>query len=187
VRDHKLLKANGVLAILKFSQPSYQSNGIAGAAGVFIRQVVLIVGGLLSGSAQKEYRHLQNSIQNFPKPADFRVKTLSFHLFHRDTMSTSYRVDEKTKIQEPEKGMRKKSRRVNESRRSTYDGIVEIRRRSRTREGNEEEENQTIRAPEKGIQTKAQMNLRRECGRTAIDDGSSAPVGNDNSNMESAK
>eukprot|EP00532_Pseudo-nitzschia_australis_P016664 CAMPEP_0168264564 /NCGR_PEP_ID=MMETSP0141_2-20121125/11218_1 /TAXON_ID=44445 /ORGANISM="Pseudo-nitzschia australis, Strain 10249 10 AB" /LENGTH=102 /DNA_ID=CAMNT_0008203865 /DNA_START=1152 /DNA_END=1460 /DNA_ORIENTATION=+ len=102
-------------------------------------------------------------------------------------MSTSYRVDEKTKIQEPEKGMRKKSRRVNESRRSTYDGIVEIRRRSRTREGNEEEENQTIRAPEKGIQTKAQMNLRRECGRTAIDDGSSAPVGNDNSNMESAK
>jgi len=75
---HKLLKPNGVLAILEFSQPSYQSNGIAGAAaGAFIRWVVPIVGGLLSGGARKEYMHLQNSIRNFPEPADFRHRLQS--------------------------------------------------------------------------------------------------------------
>jgi demethylmenaquinone methyltransferase/2-methoxy-6-polyprenyl-1,4-benzoquinol methylase len=71
---HKLLKPNkGVLAILEFSDPTYERDGILGAAaGVFIRNVVPVVGGLLSGGARKEYLHLQNSIKEFPAPDDFK-------------------------------------------------------------------------------------------------------------------
>lgn len=69
---HKLLKPNGVLAILEFSKPT-QKHGIFGAAaGVFIQHVVPFVGGLLSGGAKKEYRHLQNSIAEFPSPEIFK-------------------------------------------------------------------------------------------------------------------
>lgn len=69
---HKLLKPNGILAILEFSEPSYERHGILGAAaGVFIDRVVPVVGSLLSG-ATEEYIHLQNSIKEFPSPEDFR-------------------------------------------------------------------------------------------------------------------
>jgi len=70
---HKLLKPMGVLAILEFSQPSYESDGIMGAAaGIFIKHVVPFVGGILSGGARQEYLHLQNSINEFPSPEEFR-------------------------------------------------------------------------------------------------------------------
>ncbi|VEU33808.1 unnamed protein product [Pseudo-nitzschia multistriata] len=70
---HRLLKPDGVLAILEFSQPTYQKDGVMGvAAGLFIQHVVPLVGGLLSGGARKEYVHLQNSIRNFPGPEEFR-------------------------------------------------------------------------------------------------------------------
>jgi demethylmenaquinone methyltransferase/2-methoxy-6-polyprenyl-1,4-benzoquinol methylase len=70
---HKLLKPNGVLAILEFSDPSYESDGILGAgAGIFIKHVVPFVGGWLSGGARQEYKHLQNSIQEFPAPKAFQ-------------------------------------------------------------------------------------------------------------------
>ena len=70
---HKLLKHNGVLAILEFSNPTYETDGILGAAaGIFIEHVVPFVGGLLSGGAKQEYRHLQNSIREFPAPGEFR-------------------------------------------------------------------------------------------------------------------
>lgn len=70
---HKLLKPNGVLAILEFSRPSYETDGILGAAaGFFIQHIVPFVGGLLSGGAKQEYLHLQNSIQEFPSPPEFR-------------------------------------------------------------------------------------------------------------------
>ena len=69
---YKLIKPNGVLAILEFSQPSYDSNGILGAAaGVFIQHVVPFIGGILSGGARQEYIHLQNSIKEFPSPEQF--------------------------------------------------------------------------------------------------------------------
>lgn len=70
---HKLLKPNGVLAILEFSEPTYEDHGIMGAAaGVFIKHVVPFVGGLLSGGARQEYKHLQNSIKEFPSPQEFK-------------------------------------------------------------------------------------------------------------------
>ncbi|OEU14393.1 S-adenosyl-L-methionine-dependent methyltransferase, partial [Fragilariopsis cylindrus CCMP1102] len=70
---YKLIKPNGVLAILEFSQPSYDSNGILGAAaGVFIEHVVPFIGGILSGGARQEYIHLQNSIKEFPSPEQFK-------------------------------------------------------------------------------------------------------------------
>ena len=72
---HKLLKPDtGILAILEFSDPSYETDGILGAAaGVFIRNVVPVIGSLLSGGAREEYRHLQNSIKEFPSPNEFRT------------------------------------------------------------------------------------------------------------------
>jgi len=70
---YKLLKPKtGVIAILEFSQPTYQSNGVLGAAaGIFIQYVVPFVGGIMSGGARKEYIHLQNSIKEFPSPNTF--------------------------------------------------------------------------------------------------------------------
>ena len=83
---HKVLKPNGVLAILEFSQPSYAQNGILGGlAGIFIQYVVPYVGGLLSG-ARSEYVHLQNSIKEFPSPEHFQqqLQNLSCTLSPRD-------------------------------------------------------------------------------------------------------
>ena len=68
---HRLLKPSGVLAILEFSEPD-DSFGVLGMlARLFIRHVVPIVGGILSG-APKEYLHLQNSIKDFPTPPEFK-------------------------------------------------------------------------------------------------------------------
>ena len=69
---HKLLKPDGVLAILEFSEPD-DSHGILGiGARMFIRHIVPIVGGILSG-APREYMHLQNSIKDFPSPPNFKL------------------------------------------------------------------------------------------------------------------
>merc|ERR1712194_70765 len=77
---HKLLKPQGVLAILEFSQPTYEKNGILGyMAGLFIQHIVPVVGGLLSGGARKEYLHLQHSIQEFPTPIEFQSQLESLH------------------------------------------------------------------------------------------------------------
>jgi demethylmenaquinone methyltransferase/2-methoxy-6-polyprenyl-1,4-benzoquinol methylase len=68
---HRLLKPKGVIAILEFSEPD-DSFGILGwGARLFIRHVVPIVGGILSG-APREYLHLQNSIKDFPMPPEFQ-------------------------------------------------------------------------------------------------------------------
>lgn len=66
----QVLKPGGSLAILEFSEPTGDSL-LERAAAFFIRHVVPVVGGILSG-APKEYAHLQNSIQNFPSAADFQ-------------------------------------------------------------------------------------------------------------------
>ncbi len=69
---HRLLRPKGVIAILEFSEPD-NSHGVMGKlARLFIRHVVPVVGGLLSG-APKEYAHLQNSIKDFPSPKEFRM------------------------------------------------------------------------------------------------------------------
>jgi demethylmenaquinone methyltransferase/2-methoxy-6-polyprenyl-1,4-benzoquinol methylase len=68
---HRLLKPSGVLAILEFSEPD-DSFGVLGIlARMFIRYVVPLVGGVLSG-APREYLHLQNSIKDFPTPPRFK-------------------------------------------------------------------------------------------------------------------
>lgn len=68
---HRLLKPQGLIAILEFSEPD-DSHGVLGMlARLFIRHMVPIIGGLLSG-APKEYAHLQNSIKDFPSPSEFR-------------------------------------------------------------------------------------------------------------------
>jgi demethylmenaquinone methyltransferase/2-methoxy-6-polyprenyl-1,4-benzoquinol methylase len=65
-----LKKGTGKLAILEFSEPT-NNHGILGRmAKLFIRHVVPTVGALLSG-ASREYRHLQNSIDQFPTPTEF--------------------------------------------------------------------------------------------------------------------
>lgn len=67
---HRLLQPKGVLAILEFSEPD-DSHGVMGFfARLFIRYIVPMVGGILSG-APREYLHLQNSIKDFPTPPNF--------------------------------------------------------------------------------------------------------------------
>ena len=89
---YKLIKPNGVLAILEFSQPSYDSNGILGAAaGVFIQHVVPFIGGILSGGARQEYIHLQNSIKEFPSPEQFnnQLQNLECSLLNNNREDTN--------------------------------------------------------------------------------------------------
>jgi demethylmenaquinone methyltransferase / 2-methoxy-6-polyprenyl-1,4-benzoquinol methylase len=69
---HSVLKKNSKFCILEFSEPDYSTGGFIGAylATYFVRYVIPIVGGILSGSP-REYWHLQKSINDFPKPNDF--------------------------------------------------------------------------------------------------------------------
>mmetsp|Transcript_25478 Transcript_25478/g.35869 ORF Transcript_25478/g.35869 Transcript_25478/m.35869 type:complete len:283 (+) Transcript_25478:106-954(+) len=66
---HRVLKPGSVFCVLEFSEP--QSAGFLNvAAKFFIRHIVPILGGVLSG-APREYLHLQNSIKDFPSPKEF--------------------------------------------------------------------------------------------------------------------
>ena len=67
---HRLLKDTSRFCILEFSEPD-DSFGLMGiGARFFIRNVIPVLGGILSG-APREYWHLQNSIKDFPSPRDF--------------------------------------------------------------------------------------------------------------------
>jgi demethylmenaquinone methyltransferase / 2-methoxy-6-polyprenyl-1,4-benzoquinol methylase len=69
---YKVLKPGSLFCIMEFSEPDGSGGILEAAASVFIRHVVPFVGGILSGQP-KMYKHLQNSIKNFPSPEDFRV------------------------------------------------------------------------------------------------------------------
>ena len=60
------------LAILEFSEPGPDTGILGALARLFIRHVVPVMGAALSG-APKEYLHLQNSIKEFPIPAEFKA------------------------------------------------------------------------------------------------------------------
>lgn len=60
----------GTLAILEFSEPDADAGVLGALARAFIRHVVPVAGAALSG-APREYLHLQNSIKDFPSPAEF--------------------------------------------------------------------------------------------------------------------
>ena len=64
------LVTGGQLAILEFSEPSAEAGIMGYIARFFIRNIVPVVGAILSG-APKEYMHLQNSIKEFPSPTEF--------------------------------------------------------------------------------------------------------------------
>lgn len=66
---YKVLKPNALFCILEFSNRTTKSP-MGKVAGFFIQRVVPFVGGILSGQ-RRAYKHLQNSIQNFPSPEDF--------------------------------------------------------------------------------------------------------------------
>lgn len=69
---YKIMKARSIFCILEFSEPDSSTAGFLGSvAGVMIRHVVPFVGGLLSGHPRM-YKHLQNSIENFPPPVGFK-------------------------------------------------------------------------------------------------------------------
>ena len=69
---YQVLKPNSLFCILEFSEPQTTANPMSKVAGFFIQKVVPYVGGILSGQ-RKMYKHLQNSIQNFPAPEEFRA------------------------------------------------------------------------------------------------------------------
>ena len=63
----RVTKPGGRVAVLELSEP--ESGALGPLARLHIREVVPRVGALLSGSA--EYRYLQRSIADFPRPRDF--------------------------------------------------------------------------------------------------------------------
>lgn len=64
-------KSSSRLAIMEFASPS--SGTIAGrAAQVFVRYLVPLIGGLISG-ATREYQYLEESIFKFPSPSEFEA------------------------------------------------------------------------------------------------------------------
>lgn len=70
-KNRKEKSGVGKLAILEFSEPGEGSGALGFVARLFIHYVVPIVGAVLSGSP-REYLHLQNSIQEFPSPSQFK-------------------------------------------------------------------------------------------------------------------
>jgi len=65
-----LLLEESKLAIMEFSEPGLDSGVLGSLARLFIRHLVPAMGALLSGYP-KEYMHLQQSIKDFPSPAEF--------------------------------------------------------------------------------------------------------------------
>lgn len=91
---HRVLKSDGVLAILEFSEPDDSFGFLGVLARLFIRHVVPVIGGILSGKPQ-EYAHLQNSIKDFPEPKEFKamMENLSCGNAHSDEAKGSFAVD----------------------------------------------------------------------------------------------
>jgi ubiE/COQ5 methyltransferase family len=95
------MKPGALVGILEFSEPTGEAFGMLGAAaGMMIRHVVPFVGGLLSGHPRM-YRHLQNSIENFPAPEEFRSRIADLECDSDGSSSTtttpgikSYRVED---------------------------------------------------------------------------------------------
>ena len=89
---HRVLKEDGIFCILEFSEPSSEFGFMGALARLFIRHVVPILGGILSG-APREYLHLQNSIKDFPSPKEFgeliesvKCGDESKHAFHLEEL-----------------------------------------------------------------------------------------------------
>jgi demethylmenaquinone methyltransferase / 2-methoxy-6-polyprenyl-1,4-benzoquinol methylase len=68
---HRVLKPGAMFGILEFSEPDESFGTLGALARLFIRHVVPVLGGYLSGKP-REYMHLQNSIMNFPTPKEFQ-------------------------------------------------------------------------------------------------------------------
>ena len=87
---HRVLRDGARFCILEFSEPADDAGFLGALARLFIRYVVPILGGILSGKP-REYWHLQHSIHDFPSPREF-VKLLE-NL--RETCDDgAYRLDE---------------------------------------------------------------------------------------------
>ena len=69
---HRALREGARLCILEFSEPADNAGFLGAVARLFIRHVVPVLGGLLSGKP-REYWHLQHSIQDFPSPREFSM------------------------------------------------------------------------------------------------------------------
>jgi demethylmenaquinone methyltransferase/2-methoxy-6-polyprenyl-1,4-benzoquinol methylase len=65
----RVVRPGGHVVVLELSTP--RGGFMAPFARFHVRHVVPFLGGLLSGS--KEYRYLQNSIEAFPEPPDFKT------------------------------------------------------------------------------------------------------------------
>jgi len=92
---HRVLKPNAIFCILEFSEPGENAGIMGFFAKLFIRHVVPIVGGVLSGKP-REYLHLQNSIKDFPTPTEF-VKVLE-RLTCGDNGRGSFRLNALTQM-----------------------------------------------------------------------------------------
>lgn len=85
---HKVLREGARFCVLEFSEPAPDTGFLGAVARQFIRYVVPVLGGVLSGQP-REYWHLQNSIQDFPSPKEFGEL-----LEHLDCADGAFRLDE---------------------------------------------------------------------------------------------
>jgi len=85
---HKVLREGARFCVLEFSEPAPDTGFLGAVARQFIRYVVPVLGGILSGKP-REYWHLQNSIQDFPSPKEFGEL-----LEHLDCADGAFRLDE---------------------------------------------------------------------------------------------
>ena len=89
---HAVLKDQARFCVLEFSEPD-ESFGMMGViTRWFIRYLVPLIGGILSG-APREYWHLQNSIKDFPTPQEFGQ-----FLENLDCQTGTFRLEELIQI-----------------------------------------------------------------------------------------
>ena len=67
---NRVMRVDGKVIIMEFSTPL--SGVLAPLAKVFLRNVVPLLGSLVSGGHSAEYDHLRDSILNFPSPTGFK-------------------------------------------------------------------------------------------------------------------
>lgn len=88
---HRVLRPNGVFYIMEFSEPDEDAGIMGFLARIFIRHIVPVLGGIISG-APREYLHLQNSIKDFPTPKEFGA--LIEHVECGEDGKGAFRLDE---------------------------------------------------------------------------------------------
>ena len=72
----RVIKKNGTFIVMEFTAPQLGPQGsmLAPVANVFIKYVIPLMGSISSLGHNEEYKHLSDSIFNFPSPSEFNLE-----------------------------------------------------------------------------------------------------------------